>query len=265
MTEEDILDLREVYRIPIPIIGVPIPGRNNPIAVINSNNTIDIYGKIGIGRRCDLRIEGGVRIRRDIIRTLIRFFERLSEELGVDMCIRISLSYDTREILYLPLYMIITTAVTSRIVGEVDPIDLAKSMIVIDRSLGLNSSHAEGVRFSIAERMSIAFRRGDEIIKLPDPGTLSLTMKLVRHVKLREIPSTLLENEIGDLVTKLVGYTALKSIQSIREGDLDRFMRYLEIERRLWTLLYDMPRSRCYYVYDEWGRAACISISSQKH
>ncbi|MEZ0290442.1 MAG: hypothetical protein ABWJ42_05065 [Sulfolobales archaeon] len=260
----DHITIERSYRTPLPIIGIPLPERENPIIVLLSENIVRVSGDIFIDSFCKRRVEiKNVRVRRDFAKTLESFIETLSRELGTDICLSISISSDLGEFLYLPLYGIVTHAIVDSLVEEMNPLDLAKALIVIDRSIGLSSTFNESIRFSIAESSSIAFRRGDEYIRL-DSERVRVRVSRLRHVKMSEIPRELLEGEIGDLVTKLVGYTILKSIQSIREGDIEKLKRYLDLHNRLWSLIYDTPRGECLYVYDEWSRIACLNISLEQ-
>jgi len=250
----------KIDKIPVPVFGVPIPKRINPIIIILTGNKLWIRGEIYYRSFqetfCKRSLERSNRI---LMRRIIDFVERLSEEMDAKICFKLDVDAEGYNLPDISLYTIITSVISSSLVGdEIDPIDLQKSLIVIDRSLNIYSDYIEASRFAFAMRRNIAFRRGEETVDLGNDLLIN-KVNVRRHVKISGVEEDLLEGEIGDLLTKLVGYYILKIIRLLREkpDNLENMIHHkIKILKKFWEILYNIHSRKYDYIYDEWRGVA---------
>lgn len=248
---------------PVIFLGVPIPEKQNPVIVLFTNSKIRVSGEIEYNlNKCSDMIRGNVS--RGVKEYVGSFISRLSRELDMNACFNINIEVsDNLRHLISSIYVVATHILVEAILGKesmnMDPEDLAKALIVIDRSVDMRSQYIEALRFATALSKSLVFRRGDEFIKIRNPPIIErLDVKKIYRLKM--IPDTYLGGELGDLLTKLVGYTLLKASQELIEESYDKFLETARLINRYWSLIHGLPMTNKHYIYDPQNRVALTDV-----
>ncbi len=254
--------IHEVRNIPINIISIPLKERWNPVVVLYSKYKIIVRGEINYDYSCMKSLNGS--IPRSLARNLRSFLDSLSNELSIDFCYRVAVEVDDeirnlRSSIYVVVSQILFESLLSKLQEKMDPVDIVKSLSVIDNSINTKSQHIEALRLAYAINRGVIFRRIDEYIELEDPPRI-LKLKIKRIYRLKEHQNPLVEGDLGDLLTKLVGYMIIDLSRDLLDRRYNIFFEKMNYVNRLWSLIYGLPLTNKHYLYDEWNRVILADI-----
>ncbi len=233
----------------MPIFGIPLEGRLNPVVVCRLKNTVGLKVSLDVSDENRVSISGyRSRVFRDILR---RFVEELSQELQARFSVEIDVYLEKPVLLPGALYVLATQYIGEIISeGQLSSEDLVKALIVIDRKALGRNEFIEALRWGLAKRSSIAFRRSDEIIEIDD-GSFMAIDEMYRSYRIGG--DLAVEGELMDLLTKTVGITSIYGVRYVRARDLENLSKLIFFHNRLWSMIYGLPIIKSYneiYIYD---------------
>jgi len=258
--------IREVRYIPINLVAIPIKNRWNPVITLFTNYKVSISGNISFSNSCTRTVNSS--LPRTLLKYLQNFLDALSNELNIDLCYKLEITFDKeigdlRSSLYVSISQSLLDYVLKTIGEEMDPVDVVKSLTTIDRSINIKSQYIEALRLASVLNKSLIFRRIDEYIELKEPPLITkLTVRKIYRVK--DPQNFVLEGDLGDLLTKLIGYFIISIARDLLEKNYRDFIEKVNYINRFWSLIYGLPITKKHYVYDEWGRVILADIAYNK-
>ncbi len=258
--------IREIRNVPINYLAIPIKDRWNPIIVLFTNHKIEISGYISVSDSCTQSIDSS--LPRALLRYLRNFLNALSSELNIDLCYRLRITFDKeikdlRSSLYVSISQSLLDHVLKSAGGKIDPVDMVKSLSTIDRLINIKSQYIEALRLAFVLNKSLIFRRIDEYIELKDPIVIA-KLNIKKVYKIKDPQNFILQGDLGDLLTKLIGYSIINIAHDLLERKYRDFIEKVNYVNRFWSVIYGLPVTKKHYIYDEWGRVILADLIYEK-
>ncbi len=251
---------------PIPIFGVPLRGRNNPIysAITVKQTKVFVTDK---KEECSS------------IPQVSKLIDILEEELGENLNIKICIHNPDYSLPYISHYSISTAALSLLLseLFELDIMDITESLMGIEVEFfdHVLIQVIQALRLSIVNNSPLLYRYGEKpvIVKEPVPCCMSFREISISNEKnyTKQLVYSIgdYDSEIGDLVTKIAGLTVIKAYNTIHDANWDLMLinTYCRIENMLWYLEYSFlpPPKGLQEVCNKWipniGSPVPVSIT----
>ncbi len=243
--------VERTYPLPIPVLGVPVPGKNNPyIVALVPGASIHVEASISPSSSTFLRLNGSPKPKWSLEMALRGFVEAVASRLEEDL--RVEVSYrSSLEAPYASLFAATSTAVLEALVEEggyemsVD--EIVRAAASIDEDAGTDYDYIAGLRLAILAPPSQTFvyRLGEDPIALETKGRIRLELVGEEDVVAdysREYGDALLS-----VITRLAGLSVVEAVKKQREGGGEEvFWHAARLDNALYYALYGLePVQEC--------------------
>ncbi len=239
------------YRLPIPILGVQLRGRHNPVLVaLSLDPIVDVSIEVDESPESRLEVKGEPPLGWRGSLALRSFLDEVVTRL--EQPLRVSIEYTTRGFHVAGLYAVLTYAIVEAVAieggYEMSAEEIARACNDIDVDAGVDLDYVMAARDAIASGSSLVWRRGEEPIRVKLEGGV---VELVGEEELGEV----IEDEVGDelhtVVSRLAGLIVVDASRAILEsgwkGLTDKWRVLARLENSIYYMLFGVepPPSGC--------------------
>ncbi len=233
--------IRYYLRLSLPLFGVPLSNRINPIYVAVLDYPIEII--IGDELTCEAC---------HTIPQVNEIINILGEELGEKLGFNIYLSRFNPMIPFISYYSVATLSLSLILseLLELDIKDVTESLMGIETELFNREliQVIQALRLSTLNNKPLLYRYGEEAVVIEDARQCFISTENVDRKEMVSLGNEIfyriedIDNELGDLITKLAGLTTLKAYNSVHLGNPEDVLisTYCRIENMIWYLEYGL-------------------------
>ncbi len=239
------------YPLPIPLLGVPLRGKHNPVLVaLTRGELVEVRVELSEASEARLALRGTPRLGWRGELALRSFLDELVSRL--EQPIEAQVEYNARGFHVAGVYAVLTYALVEAVAEEggyeMEPVEVERAANSIDWDAGVELDYIDACRAALARQSSLVYRRGEEPIPVSLEGG---ALELVGEVELGEVIEDELEEEIVNALTRLVGMSvAVWSRRVVGEGwrGLESvWKRASRLENALYHALFgvELPEEGC--------------------
>jgi len=223
----DVVRVKYEFTEYVPLIHVPMPGRQNPVLAVPTTNKVLVEAKV-IPKGRSLKLPAS--IPREVVEAASNFYSKLLEEVGVDASVEVTAYVGNTA--YVPyVYIAVTNAVVGALSGGVDD-EVLWAATTVDSALGIKDG-IKALRFSATKSGPYVWRLGEGMIEASRMFTV--TVKPVRTENLRALDNLL---EVNTL-THLAGMAVVAAFRALERGNaFQELVPALRLANALWHALY---------------------------
>ncbi|WP_048191603.1 hypothetical protein [Pyrolobus fumarii] len=232
------MSMKKSYKLPIPLLGLPLKGRHNPILVaLSSTPLVDVEVEVEESNAPSVSVNGEPRLGWRGELALKSFVDELSARL--EQPLRFSVYYQARGFHVAGVYAILTVALVEAVAEEggyeMEPVEVAEAADSIDWDAGVELDYIDACRRAIVLESSIIFRKGEEPIKVSLAGG---KVELVGEEELGDVIEEELGEEIHTALSRLVGLSVAVWSRGIVEKGWEAIRSIWRLASRLENGLY---------------------------
>lgn len=225
--------LQEKIRVPIPFMGIPLKYRINPISTLITRSKYNIVLVEHVSEEsCKYN---------DFteIVSIRKLLEYLSSEFGEEFKLRVLVDKECARISpTISLYSMASYIVGKLIADEydVDVIDVFESFMGIESEIYGKEipQFIQALRLTILNDKPLIYRYGEGIVLNDLPNNVYALL----FAEPIQASITLHDEDLMDIITKLVGLNTIKAFNKQRIGDIKNLSENCRVENGIWYILY---------------------------
>lgn len=225
--------LQEKIRIPIPFMGIPLKYRINPISTLITRSK---YNIILIEHVPEQTYKYSNFTEITSVRKLLEY---LSSEFGEEFKLRVLVDEECARISpIISLYSMASYIIGKLIADEYDVeiIDVFESFMGVESEIYGKEipQFIQALRLTILNDKPLIYRYGEGVVLNDFPNNVYALL----FAEPIQASITLYDDDLMDIITKLVGLNTIKAFNKQKVGDIKNLSENCRVENGIWYILY---------------------------